>query len=169
MIARMRTVLLLTGTCGVGKTTTARAWATSRGGAHVNCDEIRNWIRSKPVRRDRGYQRDAVARIAATSAEEFLALGLDVALDFVWFPPTLRYLAERLSPVARVRMAWLRCEPAENRRRDAERPANVVMGARVDELLRELDEQTGWPEQLLRIDSTGRSVDQIVSAISAPD
>lgn len=163
----MPTVLLLTGTCGVGKTTTARAWANARGGAHISGDEIRLWIRSKTVRHERDYQHEAVARIAGTAAEDFLALGLDVALDFVWKPLTLRYLSQRLSPLARVQMVWLRCDPAENQRRDSERPANVVMGPRVGELLRELDAITEWPTELQRIDSTHRSVADVISLIDA--
>ena len=161
----MPTVLLLTGTCGVGKSTTARAWATARAGAHINCDEIRNWIRSKPIRHENDYQHHAVARIAAAATQEFLALGIDVAIDFVWKPPMLRYLSERFSPVARIQMAWLRCDPEENRRRDAERPANVVMGDRVDELLRELEAISDWPDELLNIDSTRMSVDDVLARL----
>jgi predicted kinase len=161
----MRTVLLITGTCGVGKTTTSRAWAAARTGAHINCDEIRNWIRSKRIRHENDYQHQAVARIAATAAEEYLALGIDVVLDFVWKPPMLRYLSQRLSPLAAVKMVWLRCDPSENRRRDGERPANVVMGDRVAELLCELDAIDDWPAELLRIDSTDRTVNDVLAVI----
>lgn len=164
---RKPTVLLVTGTAGVGKTTTSRAWAAQRGGAHVVGDQIRLWIRSKTVRHERNYQHEAVARIAATGAEEFLALGLDVAIDFVWFPSMLRYLSKRLSPLADVRMAWLRCETAENRRRDAERQLTDVMGPRVNELQDELDAATDWPAELIRIDSTRLSVEDVIRRIDS--
>ncbi len=161
----MATVLLFTGTCGVGKTTTSREWSTRRDGAHVRGDDIRIWIRSKPLRRAREYQQEAVARIAGAAAEEFIGQGMDVALDFVWLPSTLRYLSKRLSPMATVKMAWLRCESAENRRRDAQRGPGDVMGERVDELQAQLDAITDWPVELMRIDSTGLGVDDVIARI----
>lgn len=161
----MPKVLLITGTCGVGKTTTAKAWATAHRGAAISGDEIRHWIKHKPTRRANSYKDATVARIAATAAEEFLQLGLDVALDFVWKPTTLRYLAGRLSQRADVQMTWLRCERSENRRRDLERPANVVMGDRVDELLAELDAINDWPVELRRIDTTSLSVEEVLKLL----
>jgi predicted kinase len=166
MIEAMPTVLFLTGTCGVGKSTTARAWATPRKGAHVSGDEIRLWIRDKATRHAHNYQQRAVATIAVTAAEAFVKIGLDVALDFVWTPSSLRHMAERLRPVADVRMVWLQCEPAENRRRDAGRLANVVMGDRVDSLRDELMALTDWPAELRRIDSSGRSVDEVLAMLN---
>jgi predicted kinase len=161
----MPTVLLLTGTCGVGKTTTARAWAARRGGASVGGDEVRGWMRDLPVRRANDYQQALVARVCATAAEEFLTLGLDVALDFVWKPPTLRYLRDRLAPRADVRMVYLDCARAENRRRDAERPANVVMGPRCDELRAELDALADWPAEMRRIDTTAMPLDAVLAEL----
>lgn len=162
----MPTILLLTGTCGVGKSTTARAWATPRKGVHVSGDEIRLWMRDKHTRHQNYYQQAAISRIAGTAAEEFVKLGLDVALDFVWTPSTLRILAHRLSPIAKVQMAWLMCDPTENRRRDAGRLANVVMGDRVDSLRDELLAFHDWPAELKRIDSSGKSVDDVLAMLN---
>ena len=39
-------VLILTGPCAVGKTTTAKAWAKNKNGAIVECDYLTNWIYS---------------------------------------------------------------------------------------------------------------------------
>ncbi len=161
----MPTVLLVTGTCGVGKTTTSRAWAEARGGAHIRGDDIYLWIRSKSVRRANDHQNEAVAQIAAAGAETFLAHGLDVAIDFVWKPPILRFFSDRLSGRASVRMVWLCCEPDENRRRDAQREPGSVMGERVHQLQAELDAITDWPAELLVIESTGRSVEDVLSEI----
>ena len=162
----MPTLLLITGTCGVGKSTTAAAWAAARRGAAISGDEIRLWIRHKETRYANEYQQDAVARIAAAAAEAFIELGLDVAADFVWKPQTLRYLAERLRGKADVRMVWLRCERTENRRRDAERSADVVMGDRVDELLSELTAITDWPAELRRLDTTNLSLEEVLQALT---
>lgn len=165
MTERKPTVLLLTGTCGVGKTTTASAWATPRRGVHLKGDDIRNWMRDKATRRAKDYQRDVCTEIAVTAAEQFVKLGLDVAMDYVWVPTSLRQVAVRLKPIADVRMVWLQCEPAENRVRDAGRAANIIMGDRVDELRHELEAFDDWPPELRRIDNSGLSVDQVLAML----
>ena len=40
-------VLILTGTCAVGKTATAKAWAKSKNGAIIECDYFTEWIYNK--------------------------------------------------------------------------------------------------------------------------
>ena len=166
MITTRPTILLLTGTCGVGKSTTAHAWATARRGVHLKGDEIRNWMRDEATRRAKDYQRDVCTEIAVTAAEQFVKLGLDVAMDYVWMPTSLRMAAARLRPIAEVRMVCLQCEPGENRRRDAGREANVIMGDRVDELQNELLAFTDWPAELRRIDSSGRSVEDVLAMLN---
>ena len=160
------TVLILTGTCGVGKTTIARAWAEARRGANVVGDDIRWWMREKTTRHANDYQWRACTEIAVTAAEQFVKLGLDVALDYVWTPPMLQIAVQRLAPISDVRMVWLQCERDENRRRDAGRAANVVMGDRVDGLRAELEAFEDWPEELRRIDNSGKSVADVLAMLN---
>ena len=160
-------VLVITGTCGVGKTTTARAWAEARRGAHITGDDIRWWIRDKATRRENAHQQEAIARIACAGAIEFLKLGLDVVLDSVWTPTALRQFREALSAVGEVRMIWLMCDPSENHLRDDGRNPSIRMGDRVDTLLEELLAQAGWPAELRRIDTTGLSLEASLAKIEA--
>lgn len=164
---RRPTALIVTGTCGVGKTTTARAWAEARRGAHIAGDDIRWWIRDKAMRHAKEHQQDAIARIACTAAGEFLKLGLDVALDSVWTPGTLRLFQEQLSLLGEVKMVWLMCGADENRERDDGRDPRIRMGDRVDSLLRELLTHRDWPSELRRIDTSDLSVEESLALIEA--
>ncbi|MCU0522402.1 MAG: GNAT family N-acetyltransferase, partial [Anaerolineae bacterium] len=96
--------------------------------------------------------------------EDYMAMDLDVAIDNVWTPAGLAYLQEQLQDKARIRVVWLTAAPDENHRRDALRPPSDVQGARVDELQAELD-ALEWPEAVLRLDTTGQTVEQTLDAI----
>jgi predicted kinase len=159
-----REILVLTGTCGVGKTTIARAWADKRAGAVVHADRIREWIRNAELRKASGYQEEVLARVSVTAAREFLALGLDVALDNVWTPSGIRILREEFREAGNLRFVRIRCEPSENHRRDQGRSRSDIMGQRVDELERELAAMN-WPTYVTRIDTTGKSVAETVQMI----
>jgi len=47
----MNDLLIVTGTCGVGKTTLSESWAKRRRGASIHCDSFREWIWEKDLRR----------------------------------------------------------------------------------------------------------------------
>jgi len=162
----MRDILIVTGTCGVGKSTISRRWAGRRLGAIVDCDVFRSWIRNPALIRAEGFQEMLLARHAALLAESYMAMGLDVAIDNVWTPAGLAYLREQLQDKARIRVVWLRAASAENHRRDEERPPSDVQGARVDELQGELD-ALDWPDSVIRLDTTGQSVEETLDAIEA--
>jgi len=40
----MKELLILTGACGVGKSTIAEEWAKRKNGAKVDCDYLTEWI-----------------------------------------------------------------------------------------------------------------------------
>lgn len=160
----MRDILIVTGTCGVGKSTIARRWAGRRLGAIIDCDVFRSWIRNPALIRAEGFQEMLLARHAALLAGSYMAMGLDVAIDNVWTPAGLAYLQEQLQDRARIRVVWLRAASAENHRRDEERPLSDVQGARVDELQGELD-ALDWPDSVIRFDTTGQSVEETLCAI----
>jgi GNAT superfamily N-acetyltransferase len=160
----MNDILIVTGTCGVGKSTVARRWAERRLGAAIGCDEIRNWIRSPVLITADGFQEMLLAHHAALVANSFLTLGLDVAIDNVWTPEGLDALQHALGDRARVRAIWLTATPAENHRRDGLRPPSDVMGARVDELQAELD-ALDWPDWVIRLDTTDQTVERTLEAV----
>jgi predicted kinase len=162
----MPTALVLTGNCGVGKTTVARAWADARGGAAVHADDMHLWIRVRDRRRLHNYQERWKAAVAIAAAQGLLEQGLDVAVENVWFPASCALLRDALTAHAAVHVVRLVCERAENRDRDARRPANARMGPRVDVLGDEVDAQA-WPEFLRVVDTSGQSVAATMAAIDA--
>ena len=160
----MKDVLIVTGTAGVGKSTICWQWAGRRQGAAIQCDSFRTWIRDEELRLADGYQEDLLAKHAALLAEDYLAMGLDVAIDNVWTPKGLSFLRERLGAKARVRVFWLNCESDENHKRDETRSPPDVMAGRLDELQAEL-EQMDWPDSVTQLDTTRQSVGETIDTI----
>jgi predicted kinase len=160
----MPEILVVTGTCGVGKTTVSRAWATARGGAAIHGDQIRNWIRPHALRIRHGFQAQLVADTSIAAAHGLLSQGLDVALDNVWFPESMELLRKALMTTGSMRFIWLKCCSQENHRRDQLRGADGAMGDRVDELQCELQAVT-WPDYVHVLDTSVLSVSDTVAAI----
>jgi len=162
----MPNLLVITGTCGVGKSSVSRLWATRRCGAAISGDAIRYWIRDQNLRAARNFQDQLVVRTAVTAAQELLAQNLDVALDNVWFPPAMQLLKQALSPAAVMRFVWLQCGETENHRRDQLRSTGDVMGQRVDELRRELESQI-WPDYVHMLDTSSFSCEETVQRVES--
>ncbi len=160
----MNDILIVTGTCGVGKSTICWHWAEQRLGATIDCDYFRTWIRNPALHAANAYQEPLLARHAILLAEDYLAMGLDVAIDNVWTPDGLEVLRRRLAEKARLRIVRLTCTAAENHARDERRSPSDVMGGRVDELRAELD-ALPWPEYVIELDTTGQTVVQTLQAI----
>lgn len=160
----MNDILVATGTCGVGKSAICWAWANRRKGAVIECDAFRTWIRNPSLRRSDAYQEKLLAKHASALAIDYLAMGLDVAIDNVWSPAGLGWLEEHLDHIGRMRVFWLNCSPAENHRRDSSRPYSNVMGMRLDELQVEL-EGMSWPSTVVKLDTSGQSLDQTLEMI----
>ncbi|MBN1248481.1 MAG: GNAT family N-acetyltransferase [Anaerolineae bacterium] len=157
-------ILIVTGTCGVGKSTISWEWSERRLGATIDCDTFRTWIRNPALITSDGFQEMLLARQSVHLARDYMALGMDVAINNVWTPTGLAYLREHLAGEARLRMIWLICTPKENRARDQQRCPSEVMGGRVDELQAELD-ALDWPDGVIRLDTTGQTVDETIAAI----
>ncbi|MFT3789288.1 MAG: hypothetical protein QM770_24425 [Tepidisphaeraceae bacterium] len=156
-------LLVLTGNCGVGKTTISNAWADARRGAAIHADDIHLWIRDRPLHRARNYQEELKLAVTITAAERLLEQGLSVAVDNVWYPPMLHRLRDTFSVKAPVACVRLTCARAINRARDMARPVGR-MGARVDELGNEMD-TLDWPDWLMTIDTSAMSVDETLATI----
>ena len=160
----MKDILIVTGTCGVGKSSVCWHWAERRKGAAIDCDAFRTWIRNPSLRAEDSYQEPLLARHAASLAEDYLAMGLDVAIDNVWTPDGLAFLRDRLTTKGHVNIFWLNCSREENQQRDQRRSPSDVMGGRIDELQAELESMI-WPDYVAKIDTTGQSLDQVIQAI----
>jgi hypothetical protein len=160
----MNDILIVTGTCGVGKSAVCCGWANRRQGASIECDMFRTWIRNRELRQAEGYQEQLLAKHASALAEDYLKMGLGVAIDNVWTPKGLALLHDRLHAKGTVRTFWLNCTSNENHQRDEQRSGTGVMGVRVDELQREL-EGMNWCEYVVKLDTSGQSLDETLDQI----
>jgi hypothetical protein len=160
----MKDILIVTGTGGVGKSTICWAWAGRRGGAAINCDFFRTWIRDRSLRMANGYQEELIAKHACALTEDYMELGLDVAIDNVWTPRGVALLTSRLRDKGRINVFWLNCSREENHQRDQHRSPSDVMNGRLDELQQQL-EGMEWPDYVQRIDTSGLSLDETLDLI----
>jgi hypothetical protein len=160
----MNDILIVTGTCGVGKSSVCWEWSGRRQGAVIHCDAFRTWIRKPGMGAADSYQEPLLARHAVSLACDYLDMGLDVAIDNVWTPDGLGFLQAELNDKGRIKVFWLTCGSEENHRRDDTRSPSDVMGGRVDELQGELDAMV-WPGYVTRLDTTGLSLGQTVDII----
>jgi hypothetical protein len=160
----MKDILIVTGTCGVGKSAVCWGWANGRHGAAINCDAFRTWIRNPWLRAADSYQEPLLARHAASLARDYLKMGLDVAIDNVWTPAGLDHLQKQLTGKGRIKVFWLNCSSRENHQRDRQRSPSDVMEGRLDELQGELEGMT-WPDYVTRLDTTGQSLEATIQTI----
>jgi predicted kinase len=163
-LGAMLEILVVTGSCGVGKTTICRAWASARGGAVIHGDQIRNWIQPDPLRSALRFQEKLVTDVAITAVRNLLSQGLGVALDEVWFPQAMERLRAAFASNCPTVFVWLWSELPENRRRDGLR-GDDSMGQRVDTLAEELEGVT-WPSYVHRLDTTRLTCEETLAAIS---
>jgi cytidylate kinase len=162
----MQNVLLVTGTCAVGKSAICRTWANQREGADIECDIYRTWIRQDTLRRENDYQEKLILKHASELALDYLNLGLDVAIDNVWRPDSISYMIEKFSGIATTRAFYLQCQPTENHRRDQLRVGSHVMGQRLDQLDKELSDLQ-WSDEIIFLDSTNLSIEETITKIDS--
>ena len=163
----MKQVLIITGACGVGKTTLAKEWAKQKNGAIVECDYLTEWIFNKDFPHWEQEEEKFTANLTATIAIEYLDYGMSVAIENVWSPYGLEILRKRLQGKTdiSVKVIWLHCELQENHNRDEQRIPENQMKQRVDIVNKELREYQ-WPEYLVKIDTTSLSVVQTLDLLN---
>jgi cytidylate kinase len=162
----MKNVLLVTGTCGVGKSTVCRTWANRKEGASIECDIFRTWIRQGPLRCENDYQEQLILKHASELTLDYLNLELDVAIDNVWSPESISYMIEKFSGTATTKAFYLHCHSTENHRRDLLRVGSNVMGERLDQLDREL-RSLDWPNEIISLDSTHMDLNETITKIES--
>ena len=160
-------ILILTGTCGVGKTTIATAWAKQNNGAIVDCDYFTEWIFNKEFKHHTPQEEVFVAGLAAKVALEYIHLHMSVAIDNVWTPLGIEILIKELKardPQLPIKVVWLYCQPAINHSRDAMRILENQMKDRLDVVYQELI-QYDWPAYIQKIDTSDFSILQTIAHI----
>ncbi len=163
----MKKILIITGACGVGKTTIARAWAKSKDGATINCDYLTEWIYKKDFPHWTVEEEKFTANIASKIAIEYLNYGMATSIENVWSPIGMDILRGEISTVHEdvvIQSIWLFCELSENHRRDRMRSEEDQMLERVDVVNQELH-RYDWPYYLHKIDTTNLTIQQILQLI----
>ena len=163
-------VLIITGPCGIGKTTTAIEWAKTKDGARIDCDYLTEWIHQKNFPKWGPIEEKFVSDLSVVMAFEYLKNGMSVAIENVWSPKAIEELRGELFRMRglNVKAVRLKCELEENQKRDAERIPENQMKERVGIVAKELDEYK-WPSYIHEIDTTNMSVDEVIQRIESLD
>ena len=163
-------VLILTGACGVGKTTTAKAWAKSKQGAIIECDYLTEWILKDGFPQWNEEEEKFTAHLSAIMTMEYLNRGLPVVIENVWSPLGFNILRNEFSKVddIKVKSVWLKCERIENHKRDEQRVPEDQMKERVDIVNDELNGYD-WPEYINILDTTNLTIENVLEAIKRFD
>ncbi len=160
-------VLILTGACGVGKTTIARAWAENKQGAVVECDYLTEWIYRADFPHWTAEEEKFVVSATLALAGTYLRYPMPVAIENVWTPEGISLLKtglEKLPEVTSLSFAWLHCDLPENRRRDRLRVPENQMKERVDIVNRE-QAAHAWPDYVYSLDTTNLSVEETLAML----
>lgn len=162
----MKEILILTGACGVGKSTIATEWAKLKNGAKVDCDYLTEWIYNKNFPHWTLEEERFVANLTSKIAIEYLNYGMSTAIENVWSPVGIELLKKEIQSQVeiRVKVVWLFCEISENHNRDQQRIPENQMKERVDIVNKELANYN-WPEYLHKIDTTNLDVQQTIKII----
>lgn len=162
----MKEILILTGACGVGKSTIAKEWAKMKNGATVDCDYLTEWIYKIEYPHWTLEGEKFVAKLASKIAIEYLNFGMSTSIENVWSPTGIEILKNEISSEVetRIKVVWLFCKSAENHKRDQQRIPENQMKERVDIVNRELEEHN-WPNYVHKIDTTDLTIEQTVNVI----
>lgn len=160
-------VLILTGACGVGKSTLSKLWAKSNNGAVVECDYFTEWIFNEKLKQFSLEEETLVAKLTIKTSIEYLKAEMPVAIENVWTPAGLQQLKSAFEAMVKppqLKFVWLYCDIPENHIRDKQRRPEDHMKERVDIVNAE---QRGydWPDYLHAIDSTNLTEQETLSAI----
>ncbi|MCF6294105.1 MAG: AAA family ATPase [Flavobacteriaceae bacterium] len=152
----MKEILILTGACGVGKSTISKKWAKLKKGVVIESDYFRNWIYNEIYDKFSKNEEMLVANLTFVSAKEYLKHNMSVAIENVWTPlglDKLKNAFENEFGNVDIKFVWLKCNLEENHRRDRLRVTENQMKDRVDIVNAELSEYK-WPEYLNILDTT---------------
>jgi broad-specificity NMP kinase len=165
-MSETREVLILTGTCSVGKTSTAKAWAKSKNGTVIECDNLKelNYKEDFPSRTEE--EEKLISNLAANKAFEYLQKGESVAIDNVWSPKAIEEIRAELFRMKDLEVTSVRliCDLEENQKRDQEKMPENQKRERITIVNDELNSHA-WPSYIKDIDNTNLSKDEVLKLI----
>lgn len=162
----MKEVLILTGACGVGKSTIAKEWAKIKNGATIECDYFTEWIYKKDWPQWTLKEEEFVAQLSIKTTLHYLEYGMPCVIENVWFPPGIDLMKTEFENEGdiQVKIVRLYCHIDVNHKRDKLRIPEDQMKERVDIVNNELA-LCQWPSYIHHIDSTNLSIKETVERI----
>lgn len=160
-------VLVLTGACGVGKSTIGMLWAQSKKGVCIECDCFTIWIYDgHPITTAYFLEVEPmVAHLAWQSTKAYLDNGFSVALENVWTPKGLLALKDSFDKHGMsATFIYLNCDLKENEKRDQLRPDDYQMNERVAIVRSEL-EIYDWPNFVHQLNTSGQTSKETLAII----
>lgn len=164
----MKETLIITGACGVGKSTIASEWAKLKNGATIDCDYLTEWIYNKDFPHWTIEEEKFTAKLASKIAIEYLNYGMSTSIENVWTPIGIELLKNEIISYTEtsIKAVWLYCELTENHKRDQQRILENQMKERVNIVNTELASYH-WPAYLHKVDTTDLNIEQTLKVIDA--
>ena len=164
-------VIVLTGACGVGKSTLSRLWAKSNSGVSIECDYFTEWIYDQhPITTDYFLKVEKmIVDLAWSNTQQYLSNGFSVAIENVWSPAGLIKLREylKINPlVNKMTFIYLKCDLNQNMNRDLSRPSHNQMNERVEIVRNELEDHI-WPDFVHVVDNSTLSIQETLDLINS--
>jgi len=169
MTIPQKTVYLITGPAGVGKSTVSLALAkTIKSSAHVNADLLYHMVVGGHVRTwmDNGTYMDLLWDNISRLLENFIARDIEVIIDYIIYPERLKQILE-IADRYHFQVCYVVLIANEGALivRDKQRPADAIMGKRVLELLEEFNSKN--IEERFILNTTRFTVSETVKYISS--
>ncbi len=162
-------LLILTGACGVGKSTISKAWAQQENGAVVECDYFTEWMLGDQFESFSEEEASFVAEHAIASATLYLKNHISVAIENVWFPAEITKIRAQLKavfPSIHVQCIRLYCSIEENHKRDQLRVPENQMKTRVDIVNAQLANSV-WPSFVQHINSSNQTAEETLKQLNS--
>jgi len=165
------TIYIISGTCGVGKSSTAYKLAEKYGlSAHINADNLYHMVvggQVAPWKDDGTYIKLLWTNINSI-VENFIINGFVPVIDYVVFPEDLCFIKKvKDKYMLKVKYIVLMADETTISLRDDSRTLENKMGDRSVELLREFNEK-GINEKYI-INTTSKSIEETVLEIIKDD
>ena len=162
----IKEVLIITGACGVGKTSAAIEWAKSKQGAIIDCDYLTEWIYKDDYPHWTEEEENFTSNLSVIMTFEYLNNGMSVAIDNVWTPKAIEEMRNELFRMNNLEVKTVRliCDLEENKKRDQQRVPENQMGDRIEIVTNELNGHK-WPSYVQVIDTTNLSIEEVLAEI----
>ncbi|MCT4595644.1 MAG: AAA family ATPase [Anaeromicrobium sp.] len=164
---KSKTIFIITGPCGVGKSTiSARLAQSFEKSVHINGDLIYHMVVGGylPPWKDNGELMRLMWSNVSDLTKNYLERSYDIVVDYIVFPEHLKYLSDlRKRSGIILKYVILMANEEVIRERDNNRLTEQVMGERAIEVLNEFREKK--IEDRYIVDTSDKSIEEIVFEI----